>query len=204
MTKQTPPTWERPDLASVPLFTAFGDVTSDAGRPGRVRSAFSLPSSAVPTATSSLHVVGRETQERPSSLSTGAPPEIDWDEASNHLFMTGPAEAVFDGVVTPELWGEGPNTMTDVAVVAAVEELVPGRGAVVSPAIPSSPTADSGIDCAVACVNGCQRPDDCPSAAIRARALDLINSSSLDDLVALATNSLESRTRARFERDTAL
>ena len=73
MTKQTPPTWERPDLASVPLFTAFGDVTSDAGRPGRVRSAFSLPSSAVPAATSSLHVVGREAQERPSSLSTGAP-----------------------------------------------------------------------------------------------------------------------------------
>jgi diaminopimelate epimerase len=32
----------------------------------------------------------------------------------------------------------------------------------------------------------------------------LLNSSSLDDLVALATNSLEARTRARFERDSGL
>ena len=134
----------------------------------------------------------------------GGPLEIDWDEASNHLFMTGPAEAVFDGVVTPELWGEGPNSMSDVVVVASVQELAPVRAAGVSPAVPSFATAESGIDCAVACVNGCQRPDDCPSAAIRARALELINSSSLDDLVALATNSLESRTRARLERDTAL
>jgi hypothetical protein len=29
----------------------------------------------------------------------------------------------------------------------------------------------------------------------------LLNGTSLDDLVTLATNSLESRTRARFERD---
>jgi diaminopimelate epimerase len=121
--------------------------------------------------------------------------EIEWDEASNHLFMTGPAEAVFDGVVTPDLWGEGATT--------AVELTAP-------PAQPSQQDADAssmaaaGIDCAVACVNGCQRPDACPSAAARARALELINSSSLDELVALASNSLESRTRARFERDTGL
>ena len=30
MTKQPQPTWERPDLASVPLFTAFGDGTDPA------------------------------------------------------------------------------------------------------------------------------------------------------------------------------
>ena len=118
----------------------------------------------------------------------GGPLEIDWDEASNHLFMTGPAEAVFDGVVTPELWGEGPSSVSaDAAPLAA----------------PPAAEPVAGINCAVACVNGCQRPDDCPSAAARARALELINSSSLDDLVALASNSLESRTRARFERDTA-
>ncbi len=135
----------------------------------------------------------------------GGPLEIDWDAASNHLFMTGPAEAVFDGVVTPELWGEGPNTMTSVAVMESVEELAPARPAAPTPsaAAEPSPAATAGIDCSVACVNGCQRPDDCPSAAARARALELINSSSLDDLVALAANSLETRTRARFERDTA-
>ena len=125
----------------------------------------------------------------------GGPLEIHWDPASNHLFMTGPAEAVFDGVVTPELWGEEPTT--------ALELTAP-------PAQPSQQDADAssmaaaGIDCAVACVNGCQRPDNCPSAAARARALELINSSSLDELVALASNSLESRTRARFARDTGL
>jgi diaminopimelate epimerase len=136
----------------------------------------------------------------------GGPLEIDWDEASNHLFMTGPAQAVFDGVVTPELWGEGPSTMTSVEVMESVEELAPVRPVASTPAAAaeSSPAAEAGIDCAVACVNGCQRPDDCPSAAARARALELINSSSLDDLVALAANSLESRTRARFERDTGL
>jgi diaminopimelate epimerase len=56
----------------------------------------------------------------------------------------------------------------------------------------------------VACVNGCQRPDDCPTAAIRAKTLELLNSSSLDDLVALASNSLESRSRARAQRSSGL
>jgi hypothetical protein len=32
----------------------------------------------------------------------------------------------------------------------------------------------------------------------------LLSGSSLDDLVTLASNTLESRTRARFERDTGL
>ncbi len=133
----------------------------------------------------------------------GGPLEIDWDASSNHLFMTGPAEAVFDGVVTPEVWGDGPDTTVSLEQVAAVEALAPVRSAAAPPAA-ASPSVEAGIDCAVACVNGCQRPDDCPSAAARARALELINSSSLDDLVALAANSLESRTRARFERDTGL
>ncbi|MEB3306742.1 MAG: diaminopimelate epimerase [Cyanobacteriota bacterium] len=99
--------------------------------------------------------------------------EISWDEDSGHLFMTGPAEAVFDGVVTPALWGEETSAPSSV-----------------------TPTAEA-FDCSSACTKGCQRPDDCPSAVSRARALELINSRSLDDLVALATNSLESRTRAR-------
>jgi diaminopimelate epimerase len=42
----------------------------------------------------------------------------------------------------------------------------------------------------------------CPSAQARARVDALLNGSSLDDLVALATNSLESRIRSRFDRDT--
>jgi diaminopimelate epimerase len=108
----------------------------------------------------------------------GGPLEIDWDPASDHLFMTGPAVAVFDGVVTPELWGDDP---ADVSL-----DGVPG--------------AVASVDCASVCVNGCIRPEACPSAEARARVQALLNNRSLDDLVALATESLETRTRARFER----
>jgi diaminopimelate epimerase len=59
----------------------------------------------------------------------------------------------------------------------------------------------AGIDCATACVNGCVRPEACASAEARARVEALLSSSSLDDLVAIATHSLEARTRARVERE---
>lgn len=115
----------------------------------------------------------------------GGPLEIDWDEASGHVFMAGPAVAVFDGVVTPELWGDEPF---ELEVAAPVQQ---------------QPDASPAVDCASVCINGCIRPEACPSAEARARVDALLNSSSLDDLVALATNSLESRIRSRFERDTA-
>ena len=116
----------------------------------------------------------------------GGPLDIDWDEASDHIFMTGPAVAVFDGVVTPELWGDEPFDL---------EAVVP-----VQPSAPT-PAATPAFDCASVCTNGCIRPEACPSAEARARVEALLNSSSLDDLVALATNSLESRIRSRFEHD---
>ena len=81
MTKQSPPTWERPDLASVPLFTAFGDGT-DSARPGRVRSGFTLSTAVAPTS-SSLHVVGREARSGVDGRPTERAPEVDWDEASD-------------------------------------------------------------------------------------------------------------------------
>lgn len=82
MTKQPQPTWEGPDLASVPLFTAFGD-SIDAARPGRVRSGFTLSTGVATTPTpSSLHVVGREAKVGPMGPPTEHSPEVDWDEAS--------------------------------------------------------------------------------------------------------------------------
>ena len=116
----------------------------------------------------------------------GGPLEIDWDEASGHVFMAGPAVAVFDGVVTPELWGDEPFELEAAAPVQ------------------QQPDASPAVDCASVCINGCIRPEACPSAEARARVDALLNSSSLDDLVALASNSLESRIRSRFERDPAL
>ena len=115
----------------------------------------------------------------------GGPLEIDWDQASGHVFMAGPAVAVFDGVVTPELWGDEPFELEAPAPVQ------------------KQPDASPAVDCASVCTNGCIRPEACPSAQARARVDALLNGSSLDDLVALATNSLESRIRSRFDRDTS-
>jgi len=105
--------------------------------------------------------------------------------------MDGPAEHVFDG------------SIPDAEAVAAAR----GQAAETEmelPAVePSLAPADSGdqIDCATVCAKGCIRPENCPSEAARAKVAALLNSTSLDDLVTLATNSLESRTRARFERE---
>ena len=117
----------------------------------------------------------------------GGPLEIDWDEASGHVFMTGPAEAVFDGVVAPSLFGDALDGLPAAdATPPAVAEVNPDLAA---------------IDCATACVNGCLRPEACASAAARASVTALLEGRSLDDLVALAGESLESRTRGRLSRD---
>ena len=93
--------------------------------------------------------------------------------------MTGPAEAVFDGVVAPS----------------------PSSAPVESGSAPRVDAGIAAIDCATACVNGCLRPEACPSAEARARVTALLEGRSLDDLVALAGESLESRTRGRLSRD---
>ena len=128
----------------------------------------------------------------------GGPLDIAWDAATGHVFMTGPAEAVFDGVVSPDVWG------TNVLVVKA-EAPLDGPG-IAMPSVPSEdaqpPTSGmAAIDCATACTTGCQRPEACPSAEARAQVAALLSNSSLDDLVNLATSSLEARTRARFQPD---
>ncbi|MFM1811102.1 MAG: Diaminopimelate epimerase [Cyanobacteriota bacterium] len=112
----------------------------------------------------------------------GGPLSIAWDgEAGSSVWMSGPAVAVFDGLVTPELWGDEPSPAMPVPMTAQV------------------PTAERPVvDCATVCVNGCIQPEACPSAEARARAMALLERSSLDDLVNLASDSLESRTRARF------
>ncbi|WP_198960067.1 diaminopimelate epimerase [Synechococcus sp. BO 8801] len=125
----------------------------------------------------------------------GGPLEIHWDEASGHVFMTGPAEAVFDGVVAPSLFDE------DAALPAAMAVAAPSSAPVESGSAPRGGAGVAAIDCATACVNGCLRPEACPSAEARARVTALLEGRSLDDLVALAGESLESRTRGRLSRD---
>lgn len=142
---------------------------------------------------------------------------IDWDTSSDHLFMSGPAEPVFDGVLAPELFGELPPDAPAAAERAeesdGLEGTAPsapsgglagvaGTSPLGAPAdLPEAAPADPAVNCAVECTRGCQRPDDCPNAAARARVEALLNSRSLDDLVTLASNSLEARTRQRLERE---
>ena len=124
----------------------------------------------------------------------GGPLEISWDQASDHLFMTGPAQAVFDGVVVPGLVDAEeppPQVSPELTATAAVT-------AAVTVAATSAATAPPSLDCATACVHGCIRPEACASRAARDQVEALLGGRSLDELVALATNSAESRFRSRL------
>jgi len=149
--------------------------------------------------------------------------EIDWDATSGHLFMTGPAQAVFQGVLSPDLIPvpglPGPAPLSDATgsgvqpasaaaaasgsdAAEAATAPAPGAGTSLVSLSPAEAAdraeAASAIDCSRACVNGCVRPEACASAEARARVEALLGGRSLDQLVDLATSSLESRTRARF------
>jgi len=141
----------------------------------------------------------------------GGPLHVLWDDTSGHLFMTGPAEAVFEGVLAPDLFPSQatagnttaqPDPLTPVPVPAGVASAEADRA--VSRTAPVSADSRSdmpvpAIDCSTACVNGCLMPQACASAEARARVEALLGGRSLDELVDLATNSLESRTRARLQ-----
>ncbi|WP_398331328.1 diaminopimelate epimerase [Vulcanococcus sp.] len=127
----------------------------------------------------------------------GGPLQIHWDATSGKVFMDGPAEHVFDALIPdPRAVAEARAQAARQAPTVPLEAPSDSH----TPAVAAAPE----IDCATVCTNGCIRPDNCPSAEARARVAALLSGSSLDDLVTLATNTLESRTRARFERDTGL
>ncbi len=145
--------------------------------------------------------------------------EIHWDAASDHIFMTGPAEAVFEGVVVPGLisdeqlisgdeqlsgeeqrsgeeqpslaWEPEPVLVPESAAPAAAAAAVAAPGTAATPAL-------AAIDCATACVRGCIRPEACASQEARARVEALLGGLSLDELVAIASSSAESRFRSRL------
>ena len=111
--------------------------------------------------------------------------EIEWDGANGPVWMTGPAEAVFHGQLAH---GSDP---------AKTE---PAEAEPAEPSDAGLPQA-AAIDCAVACVQGCVRPEACPNAEARARVQQLLEMRSLDEFVAIATNSLEDRLMGRLPRD---
>ncbi len=141
----------------------------------------------------------------------GGPLQIHWDATTGHVIMDGPAEHVFDGAIpSAEAVQEARRQAAGVSQEqpATASEFAPGPafGAAPEPAsdqvgaqAPAEPApAAETIQCAVVCVNGCIRPDACPSAEARAKVAALLAGSSLDDLVAIASHSLESRIRSRI------
>ena len=141
----------------------------------------------------------------------GGPLQIHWDADTGHVIMDGPAEHVFDGAIPSaeavqearrQAAGAGqepPDPSPDFAPEApfgVAPERAPAQAPGLAPPEPA-PAAET-IQCAVVCVHGCIRPEACPNAEARAKVAALLAGSSLDDLVAIASSSLESRIRSRI------
>ena len=110
--------------------------------------------------------------EQAEVILPGGPLLISWPGSTGSVLMIGPAEAVFDGVITPEL--------------------VPGFSPSESTAIDSNvrTTPDENI--------ATLSPED--EAAALAKVQAFLNDTSLDSMLNLASDSFEQRTRSRFER----
>ena len=104
----------------------------------------------------------------------GGPLQIAWPDRSGSVLMTGPAVALFDGVFSPELMPDGLYTTQS-------------PDASVTPSAKPSSGRDQPLDPEV-------------EAASQKQVQAFLESTSLDSLLQLASESLEQRTRARFER----
>ena len=118
----------------------------------------------------------------------GGPLMIEWRDRSGSGLMTGPAEAVFDGVLTPDLVPAG-------SAMASISDAPSASAA-------SGPTAEADFDCSKDCAEQCQRPDHCLRDEAQQKVQAFLSSTSLDSMLNLASESLEQRTKARFERGT--
>ena len=70
------------------------------------------------------------------------------------------------------------------------------------PAAPPAPTAATDFDCSKDCAEQCQRPDRCLRDEAQQKVQAFLSITSLDSMLNLASESLEQRTKARFERGT--
>jgi diaminopimelate epimerase len=140
------------------------------------------------------HLLGLAERRARLDLPGGAL-EIEWDGANGPVWMTGPAEAVFHGQLAHGQLAHGQLAHSSESAWAE-----PAEAELAKPGGAELPQA-AAIDCAVACVQGCVRPEACPNAEARARVQQLLEGRSLDELVAIATNSLEDRLLGRLPRD---
>ena len=125
----------------------------------------------------------------------GGPLEISWPDRKGSVFMTGPAVAVFDGVLNPELLPETRQEQPTSA--AAVGQTMPSTAAAATQSTQSSKS----LNCANDCKDTCQKPDHCLRDEAQARVQEFLSSTSLDAMLNLAGDSLEERTLSRLNRD---
>ena len=126
---------------------------------------------------------------------SGGPLEISWPDRKGSVFMTGPAIAVFDGVLNPELLPETRQEQPTSA--AAVGQTMPSTAA----AATQSTQGSKSLNCAKDCKDSCQQPDQCLRDEAQARVQQFLSSTSLDAMLNLAGDSLEERTLSRLNRD---
>ena len=112
----------------------------------------------------------------------GGPLQIAWPGRHGSVLMTGPAVAVFDGVLSPDLMPAGESPVAELLTPDAAD--------------------NAPFDCSSDCLDSCQQPDNCLRDIAQQQVQAFLNSTSLDAMLNLASESLEQRTRARFERDT--
>jgi len=125
----------------------------------------------------------------------GGPLEISWPDRKGSVFMTGPAVAVFDGVLNPELLPETRQEQPTWA--AAIGQTMPSTAAAATQSTQSSKS----LNCANDCKDTCQKPDHCLRDEAQARVQEFLSSTSLDAMLNLAGDSLEERTLSRLNRD---
>ena len=125
----------------------------------------------------------------------GGPLEISWPDRKGSVFMTGPAVAVFDGVLNPELLPETRQEQPTSEV--AVGQTMPSTAAAATQSTQSSKS----LNCANDCKDTSQKPDHCLRDEAQARVQEFLSSTSLDAMLNLAGDSLEERTLSRLNRD---
>jgi diaminopimelate epimerase len=142
----------------------------------------------------------------------GGPLQIHWEASSGHVIMDGPAEHVFDGVIPS---AEAVQEARRQAAGAGLEQPAMGKNRLLERGLPQlqprPPPQRMGwrrqnpfrllqtIQCAVVRASMAAfgpRPAPAPKPGPGVAAL--LAGSSLDDLVAIASNSLESRIRSRI------
>ena len=113
-------------------------------------------------------------------LLPGGPLQIAWSGREGSVLMTGPAEAVFDGVLSPDL--------------------IPSMAPAMQASIGTAELDPDLFDCAKDCSEACLRPDNCLRDEAQQKVQAFLNNTSLDSMLNLASESLEQRIRSRYER----